>query len=173
MDQIKGQLAELNRLLKENNELYHNIALRCVLSDCAFWILYVLFNETGPVSQVRLSTEWYYSKQTVNSAISSLIDKGLVKLAPASEGRHRKQILLTEKGLVYADRVVNLVNDIEQKAFSRLTQGERETLLSLLRKTVSYTREEFQKSTFKVPSGAGSPERAINETMIAREGVGA
>lgn len=39
------RLSEYNRIIKENDEIYHNVAKSFGMPDCAFWILYMLREE--------------------------------------------------------------------------------------------------------------------------------
>ena len=46
-------------------------------SDCAYWMLVDTSTAGGSIAVSRLTSEWFYSKQTINSAIKSLDGAGL------------------------------------------------------------------------------------------------
>lgn len=75
MDTLKKQIMEINQLCNESDGLYHDIAQSYGLSDSIYWILYILYYNDCPVSQTELCSNWYYSKQTVNSSISAMTKK--------------------------------------------------------------------------------------------------
>ena len=52
------------------------------LTDTMFYIFYALAEDYRPLDQHRLCTDWNLPKQTVNSAVANLIQKGLVYLEP-------------------------------------------------------------------------------------------
>ena len=91
-------MIEINQLCNESDGIYHGIAQNYGLSDSVYWILYILYNSDEPVSQSDLCSNWYYSKQTVNSSISAMAQKGWVLLEVIPGTRNKKNIILTEAG---------------------------------------------------------------------------
>lgn len=81
-------------------------------------------------------------KQTLHSALNKLIETGYVKLEPTSENSRRKLIILTEKGKALCKKIVLPFSHAELKAFERLSQKERTTLLELTKKPTRFIREE-------------------------------
>ena len=61
-------IREFNRLYKELDDLYHNLALRQGLSDSASIILYALYLLGDGCLQRDICDLSYISKQTINSA---------------------------------------------------------------------------------------------------------
>ena len=66
-----------NRIYNETNQLYHRLARSCGLSDCAFWLLYTLREEEGPLTQTQLSETLSLSRQTVNAIENDKYDPTL------------------------------------------------------------------------------------------------
>ena len=94
-------IREFNRLYKELDDLYHNLALRQGLSDSASIILYALYLLGDGCLQRDICDLSYISKQTINSSIRRLEQDGYLYLQPGRgragrrdgalcRGRHRR-----------------------------------------------------------------------------------
>ena len=79
-------LKEFDSLYKMIDDVYHEIALSMHLTDSAFLILYCLLELGDGCSQKDICKLYSISKQTVNSSVKSLEDKGVLSVKPASEG---------------------------------------------------------------------------------------
>ena len=133
-----------NRLYNETNQLYHRLARHSGLSDCAFWLLYALRDEGGPMTQTQLSNLLCLSKQTVNSALKHLVEAGCLRLEAADGNLKNKQVLVTEAGDTFLHRTVDRVFALEDAAVSRLTGEERAALLALSQKLLDAFRAETE-----------------------------
>lgn len=69
----------LDLLYNEVDKLYHAYARGCGLSDCAYWMLYDIERAGGELPLARLTESWSYSKQTINSALKVLQERGLMR----------------------------------------------------------------------------------------------
>ncbi len=87
---INRKLSEYNSIIKENEGIYHKVAKKNGLSNGAFWILYMMCEEEGNLTQSAVCDAFYQPKQTVNSAIKKLEKEGFVELETVA-GRHGKQ----------------------------------------------------------------------------------
>lgn len=130
---INKKLSEYNSIIKENEEIYHKIARKFGLSDCAFWILYMMCEEEGTLTQTGICDVLYQPKQTVNSALKKLENDGYIELETMA-GRRSKQINFTEKGSKFVDETVGKVITNEQKALLSLTLEEQEMFIGLFHK---------------------------------------
>ena len=79
----RNLLEQMNRQFNECNALYHELAVHYGVSDTEFWLLYSLYNSSEPQTQNRLCMEWNLPKQTMNSAVASMVKQGLLELEPA------------------------------------------------------------------------------------------
>ena len=129
----KEYLSKLNNILKENDEIYRNVAKNSGLPDCAFWILYTLRDVGNITTQSEICSAIYLPKQTVNSAMKKLENDGYIQLLNTND-RRSKQVSLTPKGLTLAETTVDKVIAREIKALSGMTPDEKETFLRLFRK---------------------------------------
>ena len=71
-------LKEFDSLYKMIDDVYHEIALSMHLTDSAFLILYCLLELGDGCSQKDICKLYSISKQTVNSSVKSLEDKGFL-----------------------------------------------------------------------------------------------
>lgn len=141
----KEQLVRLNQQFKAFDALYHDVAAKFELSDSAFWILYALCESEREFTQNDLCDDWFYPKQTVNSAISNLVKSGYVRLEVVPGTRNRKIIRLTDAGYQFSQQNVQALMKSEQRAFDQLTEQERQTYLALTDKHLSLLRKEIEK----------------------------
>ena len=148
--------SELTQLYKWEDELYHRYGVFCGLSDPAVWVLYSLYEDTEQIlTQNYLSSTWFYPKQTINYTVNALVKKGWVKLEQLPVARNSKVILLTEEGRCICEEKMLPLMQAEENSLSRMTEQERELLLRLAKKKMTYFEEEIQKIT------GGKSEKAL------------
>lgn len=127
---------QLDYLYNEVDKLYHVYARGCGVSDCAYWMLYDLEVAGGELPLSELTASWSYSKQTINSALKTLRDRGLVELSFMEGSRKSKRATLTEDGRVFSSRHIVPAIRAEDRAFSYLSAAEQEELVRLVRRYV-------------------------------------
>lgn len=127
---------------KERDSIYHYAAQSCGLSDTALWVVYIVSDWGEPCTQYDLCHQFFYPKQTINTAIKSLMRGGYVVLEVIAGTRNRKKIILTEKGEELAKNTADKLRDAELCAYLKITQEERTCYLELTVKLISYLREE-------------------------------
>ena len=143
-DLVKGQVAELERLYKEQDNIYRNAALQAGISDAMHWVLYAICESSEPVSQNKLAEEWFYPKQTINSAVQKLIRQGFVELVTVQGKRNEKTTSLTSEGIKFCKRYIYPLIEAEKGAFLQLSKEERMTFLRIFRRQNDYLRERVQ-----------------------------
>lgn len=127
----KEQYATLNRIVKQKIELYHGIALQLGISDTGFSVLYHFCCTDNLFTEEDLPELLAVSNQAVNSAVTSLIKRGFVYLEDRTAACNNKAIRLTKEGTVFCQNKIAPVLNREINAFSRLTEEERNNLVSL------------------------------------------
>lgn len=142
---ISSQLTALNRAYKELDDVYHIYAKENNLSDTAFWVLYFVWEREESFTQRELCTDWFYSPQTVNSALKLLERQGLIRLVQTPEDRRNKHILFTPKGKAFGEAIIAPLIQAERKAFSGLSERERTELLSATQRHITLLRQEVSK----------------------------
>lgn len=140
MKDFQNQWREYNRLIKETDAMYNKAAQHFGLSYVSFWILYSLCDEDQPFTQSDLCQQWFISKQTINSAIASLIKSGYITLE-AENGSRRKNICLTENGLSFCRKNILPFLEVDRASLSGLSLEERDMMLALMQKQLNYFKE--------------------------------
>ncbi|NBI87546.1 MarR family transcriptional regulator [Lachnospiraceae bacterium] len=152
-DNINFRLSKYNGIVKENEDIYREFARRMGLSECAFWILYMLRTEyTAPI-QSELCAQLHAPKQTVNSALKKLEADGYLLLGHTSD-RRSKCITLTQKGARLCGQTIDKVVQIEREALGGLTDEEQEMFLSLFQKLTDLLKRQARK----LPQEEGSKD---------------
>lgn len=131
----------LNRIFQEFDEVYHLVALKCGLSDSAFFILYSICELGDGCLQRDICNITFTSKQTIHSSIRNLEQAGYLKLE-AGRGRD-KHIFLTEAGEAIIEQKILPVLVAENQVFSEMTTEEGDELLRLSKKYLSILRKNL------------------------------
>lgn len=120
-----------NKICKETNVIYHNYASSKGVSDTTFWILYSIYYYGEGITQTDICEEWFYSAQTINSALKSMEQKGLITLKLAPESKKSKQIFFTDTGHSLAEDLVLPVIKAEEQSFTGLDKKELEAMFDV------------------------------------------
>ena len=145
-----------DRIYNENTLLYHRLARACGLPDCAFWLLYTLRSEEAPLTQTQLSEQLSLPKQTVNSAVANLVQKGLVYLEPGKG--HSKYIRLSEAGRKIIREKIEPIRRAECRALQQMTPEERRHLVALTDRYIGLLHTEMTREAEKFKrKGASEP----------------
>ena len=127
-------LVDFVRMLNGLDRIYSEFARTCGLSDCAYWMLVDTSTAGGSIAVSRLTSEWFYSKQTINSAIKTLTARGFATLEFAEGSRKNKVVSLTEEGRRFAKRYAMPAQGAEQRAFDALEPWEQREIMRLIGK---------------------------------------
>lgn len=131
---IFAKLVMYNQLFKELDQLYHIYAKNSGLSDTMFWIIYSIQECSEAYTQKELCDIWFYSKQTVNSALKNLEEQKLIELLPSPDNRKNKLIFFTPSGKDLATKVILPLMEAEENAFSKLGEKNFDEFLRLTQK---------------------------------------
>lgn len=123
-----------NEADKEMNIIYHRLARHYRLSDSVFWVLYLLGEAQGPMTQTKLCGALFLSKQTVNSALKKLENRGYLRMESMSGDRRNKLLSLTDRG----EELLRLAVE------PTLAMEERRTFLGLTHRYLDAIREETE-----------------------------
>lgn len=129
---------------KEQDSIYHSVAEKYGLSDTAMWVLYLVTEGSGDITQQDLCRQSCYAKQTINTAVNSLTKSGFVELIPIPGTRNHKKIQLTEAGRGLVNRTTRNLKAAEERAYGRLTDDELEMYLDITSRLTAYLREETE-----------------------------
>lgn len=128
---INVLLKTLNCQIREVDAIYYKIATSFKLSESAFWILYILADTGQECSQQEISKKLSISKQTVNSAIQSLVQKGYIVLERSSIPSRRKNVRMTNRGKCFVRKHITPLQNAEREAFLKMNHSDQEQYVSL------------------------------------------
>ncbi len=134
MDRYNEYAALLNQCDKELDDIYHDYALRHNLSDAALWIFYVLYDSNDGVTQSEICDSWFFSRQTINTALKGLEQQGVIDLVLAPGSRKSKKVFFTASGRNMAEKVVVPMKQAEAKALATFSDEENKLLVELTQK---------------------------------------
>lgn len=92
------------------------------------------------MTQTKLCSALFLSKQTVNSALKKLESRGYLRMESMSGDRRNKLLSLTARG----EELLEPTLSMEERAFLRLTPEERRTFLDLSHRYLNAIREEAE-----------------------------
>lgn len=144
MDDVKAVSTALDRLYRKQGDLYHEYASYYGLSDIAFWILYTLCGADETYTQNQIADLWHFPRQSVNSAVSSLVKEGYIFLEKLSVARNNKALRLTEKGVEFCQRAIFPFYEMENRIFNKMSEDERKQFFALSAKQCELLEQEIK-----------------------------
>ena len=139
---VKEKLLRFNRIFKDTDQTYHEVAHFFGLSDSAFWILYLLRESDRSYTQSSVCEEISLSRQTVHSALKNLQKEGYIVLKSEEGNRKNKRLCLTEQ-------------EAELDALEQFSETELEQFLTLYAKYGQCFHREAERSLFSAGDRAG------------------
>ena len=127
------EVQQFNRLYKELDDIYHEIALAIGVSDSALAVLYVDCTLGDGCLQKDICREAYVSKQTISASVRNLEKNGFLYLEKSGRDKH---ICLKEKGRQFVEQKIRPVVDMENGAFLEMEPEERAEFIRLSQKYV-------------------------------------
>lgn len=147
-DKIRSFNMALSQLYKKEDELYHRYSVYCGLSDPATWVLYTLYEvEDRVYTQNDLVSLWSFPKQTVNYAVSGLVQRGWLRLEQLPGGRNRKAVRLTREGERVCEEKILPLMLAEERSLLSLTDEEQELLVRAYQKQCAAFEKEIEQLT--------------------------
>ena len=138
-------LTEIGIQEKQFDALYRSMASLFGLPDCSMWVLYYLICAKDDTSQQDLIQKMMFPKQTINSAVSALAERGLVELAMIPGTRNRKKITLTADGRKLAESTVWKMRCAECRAVESMGKVKMADFIKLYHDFYSCLQREFEK----------------------------
>lgn len=142
---IRDYIELIEHQRKEQDSIYHNVAVKYKLSDTAMWVLYNVYISNDTITQQELCRQCFFAKQTVNTAITSLIKNDYVELYMIPGTRNQKKISLTAKGAELAEQKIKPLLEAESRAYAALTLEELTAYLDMTKRLTVALREETEK----------------------------
>lgn len=143
--EISDYIEKIECQQKEQDAIYHNAALKFGLSDTAMWVLYMLDVLGEGCTQQELCQQSFFPKQTINTAITGLVQKGYVELCGIPGTRNQKRIIRTPAGKKFSQGTVAKLIQAELCAYGRLSEEELQIYLELSSRITIYLKEETDR----------------------------
>lgn len=102
------------------------------------------------LDQAAVSCAIAYDRATIGGVLDRLVQKGYVQRRVSKRDRRARELELTPLGHEEYDRALQVVRSLQESIFSELTQGEREKLITLLRKATSASYQDDASSHTKL-----------------------
>ena len=123
-------LQEFDRLNRQVDGLYHEIAAARALSDSAYSILQAMLVLGEGCTQTEVCQYACLNKQTVNSSVRRMVQGDLIELRPG-EGREMRMHLTVQGERVMRERVLP-VERAENEVFDEMPIENQRTILRLM-----------------------------------------
>lgn len=123
------------------NELYAQWAKSKDLNCTTMFCLYAIRRSEEEPTPGHVANVLRLSKQTVNSALDILENKGYITRRIDPMNRRSRRITLTAEGFAVADKLVDSLYALEQQIFGKLNQRERKMLIRLTEKVTDRMEE--------------------------------
>ena len=123
-------LRDFDRLNRQIDELYHEIAAKRGLSDSAYGILQAMLVLGEGCTQTAVCRYACLNKQTVNSSVRRMVQDGLIELR-RGEGREMHMHLTVQGKRMMRERVLP-VERAESEVFDEMPVEDQRTILRLM-----------------------------------------
>lgn len=134
MDRYSDYAARLNQCDKELDDIYHYYAQKNNLSDAALWILYAIYDSKDGITQTEICNCWFFSRQTINTALKGLEQQGVINLVPVPGNRKSKGIVFTLDGSRVAEQIITPLKQAENQVFAEFSEEENSLFVELSQK---------------------------------------
>lgn len=126
-------LSIYNDIFKKNENIYRELAKTLGLSECSFWILYILRTDCATPAQSEICASLHQPKQSINSSLKKMESDGYIELITGNDHRS-KLVSLTASGISLCEKTVDRIIEIECQAFEGLTTEEQNMFFSVFQK---------------------------------------
>ena len=146
---ITYYIDEIDCLNREQDSIFHNLAVHLKTSDSVLCVLYNLTHMDG-CTQQELCSRCFFPKQTINTAVLSLAKRGYVTLETIPGTRNLKKILLTDAGHELLRDKIEPILAAERRAYRSLSDEELDACLKAISKLTDALKTEFGKLTNQI-----------------------
>lgn len=136
----------LLNILNSIDHSYEKFAKAKGMSYITMMILDGIYKHNDGCTQKEICDLIHYPKQTVNLAVRSFWEDGLVELREIPSDRRNKTIHLTDKGRKWADETVGKLGKIDAEATDVLSPEEQKTFVTLTGRYAEAFIKEVEKA---------------------------
>lgn len=125
----KGYATATTTFGSAQNAVYERWAKSHGLNNNLLLTLYLLKEFPNDCTQHLICEKLMLPKQTVNSILSGLEEKGFVEKIISPTDKRVKLLVFTSQGAAYADGLLQKMDDFEERALRNMTDAQRNALL--------------------------------------------
>lgn len=129
MNSLLGNSNLFSRKKDENNSLNEYYARKNGLQGKSLLILSCLYYTKNGITQNTICEKTYSTKQVVSAAIKTFKEKGYIYFEEQEKDRREKIVRLTEKGYLYASKILDPLREAEEKAIGQLSSEQQKILI--------------------------------------------
>ena len=129
---LREQLSKFNGIMQGIEKFYEDYAKSVGLTYMSLTVLEIIYHASKPITQKEICEKSHYIKQMVNTIVKNFYESGYVEFTEVAEDRRNKYVLFTENGKEYADKILEPLMEMEEKAIKVLSDAEREKMLEML-----------------------------------------
>ena len=126
------------------NGLYSSWAASKNINYYLLFVLYALEGQEA-MTQKKICTYTGLAKQTVNSVIRSLKEKGYIELVPGLADGREKQVVLTEKGIAYSSGILTPLRELEHRVYQIMGSGQVQQMVDQITLFNTVLEKEMEK----------------------------
>lgn len=117
MPSNREKIRRLMIAIEQIDQAYYKAVRTLGIKDNAFVLFYAIAD--GQVySQKRICEEWSVPRTTLNTIVQEYVAKGYLRLV--TTGHKEKEIILTEAGKTFANKILTSIFQAEEKAIEPL-----------------------------------------------------
>ena len=146
MENREKALIEVSKQEKQFDALYRNVTNSFGFPDCTMWVLYFIASAREDITQQKLIDMMMFPKQTINSAVKGLVQKGYVALEVIPGTRNKKKIILTKDGVKAVEDTVLRLRKAELAAVKKFGEEKMANYIELYTEFYNVMKEEFEKA---------------------------
>lgn len=144
MSNMREVVRRLMIALNNVDEAYCSDMADIGVKESELWLMYAL-DDNRQHSQKQICEEWGFPKTTLNTAIKQAEAAGYLTMSLIPGKRREMNICLTEKGKVYAEKLLSSVYQAENEAMEATLQSYSEDFIYAVEYFAANLRSAFQK----------------------------
>ena len=144
MEEYRKRIRKLMVAVNVMDGLYMQVSKKVGMKENVLALLYAL-DDGKEHSQIEICREWLFPKTTLNTIVKECVRDGYVQLL-SQPGTRQKRICLTEEGKAYARRALNVIYELEKRAYDRTLEETSDDFADGMELFVTHMCEEAEKT---------------------------
>ena len=141
-----NHIEKIKSMFNERDAIYDKIAHQSGLSSTSFVMLYFIRDEKTDTTQAKIADDYFYPRQSINSAVAKLVEKGYVELITQKTQGHYKLCHLTEKGVAFCTTWIDPLIQAEEASYTSLSASDHEKFMTLYEQQLCVFKEMLAKN---------------------------